>query len=56
MMNLVTQLVDKGYGLSAADLSGKTNDELNTLFVNARIAKFRAGLRCSGMSMTRCFS
>ena len=42
VMNLVTQLVDKGYGLSAADLSGKTNDELNTLFVNARIAKFRA--------------
>ena len=42
VMNLVTQLVDKGYGLSAADLSGKTNDELNALFVNARIAKFRA--------------
>ena len=42
VINLVTQLVDKGYGLSAADLSGKTNDELNTLFVNARIAKFRA--------------
>ena len=42
VMNLVTQLVDKGYGLSAADLAGKTNDELNTLFVNARIAKFRA--------------
>ena len=41
-INLVTQLVDKGYGLSAADLVGKTNDELNTLFVNARIAKFRA--------------
>lgn len=34
--------MDKGYGLSATDLSGKTNDELNTLFVNARIAKFRA--------------
>ena len=42
VMNLVTQLVDKGYGLSAADLAGKTNDELNMLFVNARIAKFRA--------------
>lgn len=28
VMNLVTQLVDKGYGLSAADLAGKTNDEL----------------------------
>lgn len=42
VINLITQLVDKGYGLSAADLAGKTNDELNTLFVNARIAKFRA--------------
>lgn len=40
-INLVSQLVDKGYGLVSADLNGKTNDELNTLFVNARIAKFR---------------
>lgn len=40
-INLVSQLVDKGYGLVNADLNGKTNDELNTLFVNARIAKFR---------------
>lgn len=40
-INLVTQLVDKGYGLTSADLAGKTNEELNTLFVNARISKFR---------------
>lgn len=38
----MSQLADKGYGLSRADLVGKTNDELNTLFINARIAKFRA--------------
>lgn len=41
-INLIHQLVNKGYGLSSADLVGKTNDELNTLFINARIAKFRA--------------
>lgn len=41
-INLISQLADKGYGLSSADLIGKTNDELNTLFINARIAKFRA--------------
>lgn len=40
-INLVTQLADKGYGLASVDLAGKTNDELNTLFINARIAKFR---------------
>lgn len=40
-INLVAQLVDKGYGLASADLAGKTNDELNTLFINARISKFR---------------
>ncbi len=40
-INLVSQLVDKGYGLGTADLENKTGDELNTLFVNARIAKFR---------------
>lgn len=40
-INLVSQLVDKGYGLTSADLAGKTKDELNTLFINARIAKFR---------------
>lgn len=41
-INLIHQLVNKGYGLSSADLVGKTNDELNTLFINARVAKFRA--------------
>lgn len=41
-INLISQLVNKGYGLSSADLVGKTNDELNTLFINARVAKFRA--------------
>lgn len=40
-INLVSQLVDKGYGLVNADLTGKTNEELNILFVNARISKFR---------------
>ena len=40
-INLATQLVDKGYGLSASDLLGKSNDELNTLFINARVQKFR---------------
>lgn len=40
-INLVSQLVDKGYGLTSSDLSDKTNDELNTLFINARISKFR---------------
>ena len=40
-INLRTQLVDKGYGLLTADLSGKTADQLNTLFINARIQKFR---------------
>ena len=40
-INLVSQLVDKGYGLGTADLENKTGDELNMLFVNARIAKFR---------------
>lgn len=41
-INLVSQLVGKGYGVSASDLEGKTNDELNTLFIGARVAKFRA--------------
>lgn len=40
-INLKTQLADKGYGLATADLSGKSNDQLNTLFINARVAKFR---------------
>ncbi len=41
-INLVTQLVDKGYGLTAADLTGKDDAALNTLFIHARVAKFRA--------------
>lgn len=41
-INLISQLVDKGYGLASADIEGKSGSELNTLFINARIAKFRA--------------
>ncbi len=41
IINLRTQLVDKSYGLATADLTGKTTDQLNTLFINARIQKFR---------------
>lgn len=40
-INLNSQLVDKGYGLLSKDLTEKNNDELNTLFINARISKFR---------------
>lgn len=40
-INLNSQFVDKGYGLLSKDLTGKNNDELNTLFINARISKFR---------------
>lgn len=40
-VNLVAQLADKGYGLASGELEGKTNDELNTLFIRARISKFR---------------
>ena len=40
-INLVSQLVDKDYGLASADIENKTNDSLNTLFINARVAKFR---------------
>ena len=43
VINLRTQLVDKGYGMTSADLS-KTADQLNTLFINARVAKFRADI------------
>ena len=41
-INLMAQLVDKGYGLTAADLEGKTADQLNELFIAARVQKFRA--------------
>ena len=40
-INLISQLVNKGYGLTSADLTGKTAEELNSLFINARINKFR---------------
>lgn len=40
-INLKTQLVDKGYGLAMADLTGKTAAQLNDLFIAARIQKFR---------------
>lgn len=40
-INLVSQLVNKGYGLTSADLTAKTAEELNVLFINARISKFR---------------
>lgn len=40
-INLASQLAGKGYGLTASDLAGKTPDELNALFIRARIAKFR---------------
>lgn len=43
-INLYTQLVDKGYGLTSVDIEGKTADELNALFIKARIKKFGAEL------------
>lgn len=43
-VNLYTQLVDKGYGLTTADVEGKTMDELNELFIKARINRFRSGI------------
>lgn len=39
-INLFTQLVDKGYGLTSSMTSGKTGAQLNELFVAARILKF----------------
>lgn len=39
-INLYTQLVDKGYGLTSSMTSGKTGTQLNDLFRAARIAKF----------------
>lgn len=40
-INLFDQLVDKGYGLTSAQTSGATGAQLNSLFVAARVAKFR---------------
>lgn len=39
-INLKVQLADKGYGLTTADLAGKTKEQLNALFVAAREKKF----------------
>ena len=39
-INLFGQLVDKGYGLTSAIVSGKSNAELNDLFRAARVMKF----------------
>lgn len=43
-INLYTQLVDQGYGLTSVDIEGKTADGLNALFIKARIKKFGAEL------------
>lgn len=40
-INLYQQLVNRGYELSDAELAGKTNEEVNALFINARVNKFR---------------
>lgn len=40
-INLYSQLVNRGYGLADPDLSGKTPEEVNTLFILARTDKFR---------------
>ena len=41
VINLFTQLVNKGYGLDSSDIIDKSLDELNELFIKARIEKFR---------------
>lgn len=40
-MNLYDQLVDKGYGVTSAMLSGLTADEVNTYLKVARVTKFK---------------
>ena len=40
-VNLRNQLVGKGYGLTETNLQGKTNEELNQLFIDARVEKFK---------------
>lgn len=40
-INLISQLVDKGYGLTSEILEGKTSSQKNELFIAARIQKFR---------------
>lgn len=41
-INLYLQLADKGYGLTASALNGKTHSQQNDLFISARVARFRA--------------
>ena len=40
-INLIEQLVDKGYGLTSDMLTGKTATETNELFIKARIQRFK---------------
>lgn len=40
-INLYTQLVDKGYGLTASQLTGQPITQKNELFIKARVQKFR---------------
>ena len=40
-VNLFTQLVDKGYGLTSNDVNSLTKEELNSRFIQARINKFK---------------
>lgn len=40
-INLRNQLVGKGYGLVETDLQGKTEEEINKIFINARTEKFK---------------
>lgn len=47
-INLYTQLVDKGYGLTTADTEGKTAAELNNLFIAARVKRFHDELESVG--------
>lgn len=52
-INLFTQLVDKGYGLTSQDVDGKSNEELTALFVKARCTKFgyEIGQYCNARSL-----
>ena len=40
-IKLTDQLVGKDYGLTSADMSGKTPDQVNDLFIAARVQKFK---------------
>lgn len=53
-INLVSQLVDKDYGLASADIENKTNDSLNTLLsMPVWLSSERKPL-CTGISMIVC--